>query len=69
MRSNYVYLSDYLAVPAPKSVMSRKTFRKKLQKRKLLWSVLPYAAEAVLLTPVIVILMAGASLILCGLGR
>ncbi len=69
MRSNNIYLSDMLAVPAPKPGISRQEYRKKLRNRKLLWAVLPYFVEAVILTIALILLMGGASILLFGLGR
>ena len=69
MRSNNIYLSDMLAVPTPKPGISRREYRKKLRNRTLLWAVLPYLAEAVILTAAVILLMGGLSILLCGLGR
>lgn len=68
MRTNQIYLSDLFSVPVPKHTLSRRTFRKKLFLRKLLWAALPYLLQAVLLTITLALMMGGLSILLCGLG-
>ncbi len=63
-----IYLSDYFTVPVPSYAPSRTAFLRKLRNRQMLWTILPYCAEAMALILVLGLTVIGFSALLLSLG-
>ncbi len=70
MRTNAkstIYLSDFLTVPMPLRASSRRALRRKLKSRRILWALLPYLAEGLLILLALTLTLLGAGLVALGL--
>jgi hypothetical protein len=63
-----IYLSDYLSVPTPKRASSRQSYFRKVRNRQLLWLLLPYLVQGILILAAAGMTMVGVTVLLCGLG-
>jgi hypothetical protein len=63
-----IYLSDYFSIPSPKRASSRRAYFRKLRNRQLLWFLLPYLIQGILILITAGMTMVGLTVLLCGVG-
>lgn len=68
MEHTNIYISDLLSVPTPKHAVSRRDYQRKLQRRRLLWALLPYLGQAVLALAVCGLMVFGLLTVSLGFG-
>lgn len=69
MRTNdHIYISDLLCVPMPKHAASHRDFIRRIRNRRILWALLPYLGQALLVLAACGLTMAGLTTLAVGLG-
>ncbi len=68
MRSNNIYISDFLSVHTPRKAASRQEYLRQLMLRRLLWAIIPYLGQALVAIIACGIMFLGIMALSLGLG-